>query len=234
MTTEWFESVKTELLAHNPFRESEYFKRFAAGSLSPEQAWGHVSQWYLVISWFPRMFSGIHSRCEELDVRKDCARHLLVEDLGYFRGQIGGTPDHVELYQRIGDDMGRPRAAWSAITAIPEMKEILAYFGRLAHEIPWTAALCTTALIEDEVVEISRTVGRALQEHYGCRSEWGAMNYQVHEEVEREEAGETEGAILKYIRTPEERRAAEGSMHEMHRLLRGYAEGLARDYLSPS
>jgi len=34
-------------------------------------------------------------------VRKDCARHLLVEDLGYFRGQIGGTPDHVELYQRI-------------------------------------------------------------------------------------------------------------------------------------
>src|SRR5262245_58422750 len=137
MTTEWFESVKTELLAHNPFRESEYFKHFAAGTLSPEQAWGHVSQWYLVISWFPRMFSGIHSRCEELDVRKDCARHLLVEDLGYFRGQIGGTPDHVELYQRIGDDMGRPRAAWSAITAIPEMKEILAYFGRLAHEIPW-------------------------------------------------------------------------------------------------
>ena len=52
------------------------------------------------------MFSGIHSRCDELEVRKDCARHLLVEDLGYFRGQIGGTPDHVELYQRIGDDMG--------------------------------------------------------------------------------------------------------------------------------
>jgi len=27
-----FEAVKTELLARNPFRESEYFKRFLAGS----------------------------------------------------------------------------------------------------------------------------------------------------------------------------------------------------------
>ena len=229
--TEWFEAVKGELLARNPFRESEYFKRFAAGTLSTEQAWGHVSQWYFLICWFPRMFSGIHSRCDELEVRKDCARHLLVEDLGYFRGQIGGTPDHVELYQRIGDDMGYPREAWSAAVAMPEMRDILAYFRRLAQEIPWSASLCTTAFIEAEVVELARTVGRALTEHYRCRPDWGAMNYLVHEEVEREEADETEGAILKYIKTPAERRAAEDAMREMHRLLEAYARGLARDHL---
>ena len=95
-----------------------------------------------------------------------------------------------------------------------------------------TLALCTTAFIEDEVVEISRTVGRALAEHYGCRPDWGAMNYLVHEEVEREEAGETEHAILQYIRTPEDRRAAEQSMREMHRLLENYARGLGRERLS--
>jgi len=54
----------------------------------------------------------------------------------------------------------------------------------------------------------------------------------VHEEVEREEAGETEGAILKHITTAEERGAAEQSMREMHRLLDRYARGLARDYLT--
>ena len=229
-TTGWFETVKAELLAQNPFRGSEYFRRFAAGALTREQAWGHVSQWYFLICWFPRMFSGIHSRCDVLEVRKDCARHLLVEDLGYFRGQIGGTPDHVELYQRIGDDMGYPREAWDQVSPMPEMQAILAYFRRLAHEIPWSAALCTTAFIEALVVEVSRTVGRALAEHYGCRAEWGAMNYLVHEEVEREEAGETEDAILKYIQTVEERRAAEQSMREMHRLLDAYAAGLAREF----
>ena len=231
MTADWFEATKSELLAGNPFRGSEYFKRFAAGSLSRGEAWGHVSQWYFVISWFPRMFSGIHARCEELEVRKDCARHLLVEDLGYFRGKIGGTPDHVELYLRIGDDMGYPREAWDGLRPIPEMTDILAYFRRLAHEIPWSASLCTTAFIEAEVVELSRTVGRGLAEHYGCRSEWGAMNYLVHEEVEREEADETEGAILKHITTDEDRRAAATAMHEMHRLLENYARGLARTYL---
>jgi pyrroloquinoline-quinone synthase len=229
--TQWYEAATAELLARNPFRHSEYFRRFAAGALSREQAWGHVSQWFFLIAWFPRMFSGIHSRCDELEVRKDCARHLLVEDLGYFRGQVGGTPDHVELYQRIGDDMGYPREAWGRVTPIPEMTAIVDFFKRLAYEIPWSASLCTTAFIEAEVVEVSQTVGAALVKHYGCRSEWGAMNYQVHEEVEREEAGETEGAILKYIRTPQDRRAAEQAMAEMHRLLDAYARGLAREYL---
>jgi pyrroloquinoline quinone (PQQ) biosynthesis protein C len=112
------------------------------------------------------------------------------------------------------------------------MREILVFFRRLAHEIPWSASLCTTAFIEAEVVEVSQTVGHALTTYYGCRPEWGAMNYLVHEEVEREEAGETQGAILKYIRTPDDRRAAEQSMREMHRLLDGYAKGLAREYLS--
>ena len=232
MTTDWFDAVKAELLAENPFRGSEYFKRFAAGTLTRDQAWGHVSQWYFLIEWFPRMFSGIHSRCDELEVRKDCARHLLVEDLGYFRGTIGGTPDHVEMYVRIGDDMGYPREAWTRVKPIPEMSAILAFFRRLANEIPWSASLCTTAFIEAEVVEVSQTVGRALVGHYGCRPEWGAMNYAVHEEVEAEEADETEGAILKYIRTPDDRLAAEQSMREMHRLLDAYAKGLARTYLA--
>jgi pyrroloquinoline-quinone synthase len=231
MTSEWFETVKAELLAHNPFRESAYFRQFAAGALTREQAWGHISQWYFLICWFPRMFSGIHSRCDALEVRKDCARHLLVEDLGYFRGQIGGTPDHVELYQRIGDDMGYGREAWERVTPIPEMSAILAFFRRLAYEIPWSASLCTTAFIEAEVVEVAQTVGQALTKHYGCRREWGGMNYLVHEEVEREEAGETEGAILKHIRIAEERGIAEESMREMHRRLEAYARGLAREYL---
>ena len=110
MTTQWFEAVRTELLANNPFRGSEYFKRFAAGSLTREQAWGHVSQWYFLICWFPRMFSGIHSRCDELEVRKDCARHLLVERVGFRRGGIPpldprlrrGTPGRRRRSRRKG------------------------------------------------------------------------------------------------------------------------------------
>jgi hypothetical protein len=49
MTTEqWFDSLTAELLAQNPFRRSEYFKRFSAGTLSREQVWGHIAQHYLL------------------------------------------------------------------------------------------------------------------------------------------------------------------------------------------
>jgi pyrroloquinoline quinone (PQQ) biosynthesis protein C len=216
MTTEaWFDGLTAELLAQSPFRRSDYFKRFASGTLTREQVWAHIAQHYLLIAWFPRIFSGIHTRCEDFEVRKDCARHLLVEDLGYFQGRVGGTPDHDELFRRIGDDLA-----------------IIAFFGRLAHEVPWSAALCATALLEEEVVEIAQTVGKALVQHYGVRRDWGAMNYTVHEAIEKEESGETKKTILKHLRTPEDRRAAEAAMREMHRLLEAYADSLARTELA--
>jgi pyrroloquinoline quinone (PQQ) biosynthesis protein C len=110
------------------------------------------------------------------------------------------------------------------------MAAILAFFRRLAHEIPWSAALCATALLEEEVVEIARTVGRALSQHYGVRPEWGAANYTVHEAIEQEESGETKKTILGHLTTAEDRRAAEAAMREMHDLLVAYADGLARRY----
>jgi pyrroloquinoline-quinone synthase len=227
-TEEWFETLTAELLAQSPFRRSEYFKRFASGALTREQVWGHIAQHYLLIAWFPRIFSGIHTRCEDLEVRKDCARHLLVEDLGYFDGRVGGTPDHDELFRRIGDDLGYSRAVYDAIAPVPEMAAVIDFFQRLAHDTPWSASLCATALLEEEVVEIARTVGKALVQHYGVRPEWGAMNYTVHEAIEQEESGETRKTILKHLRTADDRRAAEQAMREMHRLLEDYAAGLAR------
>ena len=228
---EWFEALTAELLAQSPFRRSEYFKRFASGTLTKDQVWGHVGQWYVLIAWFPRIFSGIHARCEDLAVRKDCARHLLVEDLGYFQGIVGGTPDHDELYRRIGDDLGVPREAYAHLQVVPEMQAIVDFFRRLAHEVPWSASLCATALLEAEVVEIARTVGKALVQHYGARPEWGAMNYTVHELVEEEEAGATKDTILQHLRTPDDRHAAEAAMREMHRCLEVYAESLTRRHL---
>jgi pyrroloquinoline-quinone synthase len=229
-TQEWFEAVTGELLAQSPFRRSEYFKRFAAGTLTREQVWGHIGQHYLLVAWFPRIFSGIHSRCEDLEVRKDCARHLLVEDLGYFEGRVGGTPDHDEMFRRIGDDLGYGREVYDRLVPGPGMAAILDFFRRLAHEVPWSAALCATALLEEEVVEIARTVGRALVEHYGVRREWGALNYIAHEAIEKEESGETRRILLGHLQTPQSRRAAEAAMREMHDLLAAYAEGLGRRY----
>src|SRR5262245_15632416 len=230
-TEEWYDGVTAALLAESPFRRSDYFNRFASGTLTREQIWGHIAQHYLLIAWFPRIFSGIHTRCEDLEIRKDCARHLLVEDLGYFGGQVGGTPDHDELFRRIGDDLGVPRDVYDRIAPVSEMAAILDFFGRLAHEIPPSAALCATALLEEEVVEIAQTVGRALVDHYGVRPEWGGSNYTVHEAVEKEESGETKKTILERLRTPEERRAAEAAMREMHDRLAADAEGLARRHL---
>jgi hypothetical protein len=58
------------------------------------------------------------------------------------------------------------------------------------------------------------------------------MNYTVHEAIEKEESGETKKTILQHLRTPDDRRAAEAAMREMHGLLEAYADGLARRALA--
>ena len=227
----WYERVKDELVANTPYRKNEYFKRFADGRLARDEAWTHVAQAFLIVDYFPRMFSGIHSRCDDLQIRKECAKHLLVEDLGYFQGKVGGTPDHLELYKRIGDDMGYPREAWDTITPLPETRAIVDYLRRLAHEIPWTAALCATSYIETTAVELARTVGKGLVEHYGCKPGWGGMNYVVHEQVELEESGDTEEVLLGMIATPEDRATAERVMRDLHQLIVNYGNALDRLYV---
>jgi len=228
---EWFDGIKRELLAKCPYREAEYFKRFGAGQLTREQAWGHVSQNYLIVVYFPRIFSGIHARCDELEVRKECAKHLLVEDLGYFRGHIGATPDHIELYKWIGDDMGYGRGVYEQLRPLPETTGVIDLCRELSQRTPWPAALATTAVFEAEVIELSQIVGQSLVKHYGCRPEHGGMNYTVHFEAEQQEGEDTEKAILEYIRTDGDRRAAEASMRKLHTVLENYAAGVARAYL---
>lgn len=228
----WYETLKEELVAENAFLKSEYFQRFGAGELDKEQVWGHLSQQYLLVSYFPRVLSGIHSRCDVLEIRKECAKHLLVEDLGYFKGKVFGTPDHVELFKRIGDDLGYSRDTYAGIKPIPEMASRLKYLEKLAHEVPWTAALCATSLGENQVVSASRVVGGALVKHYGCRPEWGGINYVVHAQVEEEEAGDTEAVVLSHITTKQARAAAEEAMRQAHNDTLRYAEGLRRQYLA--
>jgi len=65
------------------------------------------------------------------------------------------------------------------------MGAIVEFFRRLAHDCPGNAALCATALLEEEVVEIAQTVGRALVQHYGVAPGVGGLNYTAHEAIER-------------------------------------------------
>ena len=74
-------------------------------------------------------------------------------------------------------------------------------------------------------------MGSGLAEHYGCRPDWGGLNYIVHVEVEQEESEDTEKAILQHIRTDADRRAAEAAMRTLHGLLEAYADVLTRTYV---
>jgi pyrroloquinoline quinone (PQQ) biosynthesis protein C len=228
---EWFARLKAELLTHdNPYRDTEFFRRLAAGTLTRDQVRQHLAQHYLTICYFPRIFSGIHGRCEDLAVRKECTKHLVVEDLGYFRGRIGATPDHVELFKRIGDDVGMGRDGWDRIEPLPETAALIAFYRWLGQEAPWPVALCTTAFLEAAVGQMSAAIAPALIRHYGCRPEWGGMNYTVHEEAEREESGDTERAILGYLETPEDLRRAEKAIRDLVARIAAYAAAALREF----
>src|SRR2546426_11013585 len=136
MTTEnWFEALTAELLAQSPFRRSEYFTRFASGALSREQVWAHISQHYLLIAWFPRIFSGIHTRCDDVEVRKDCAHHLFLMVWAYLKARGGGSPTTNKLTARTGRNFGTHPRATSPSCPGPKLAPTSASFRRLATRV---------------------------------------------------------------------------------------------------
>ena len=98
---------------------------------------------------------------------------------------------------------------------MPEPAATLVHLRRVAHEVPWKAALCAPPSSRWLV----------------CRPEWGGMNYVVNDTVELEESGDTEQVLLAMIACPDERAAAEGATPETHRVFVNFAAGISRAYL---
>lgn len=157
MELQVFLSALEERIARYDLLCHPYYKAWTAGELTREDLRAYASDYYHHVAAFPAYLSALHSRLEDGEQRRAVLRNLCGEE-------IEGRP-HSELWLDFAEGMGADRQEVRDREAMPEVREAVAGFQRVAREGATAEALAAFYAYESQVPRgegKSRRAGAAL------------------------------------------------------------------------
>ena len=166
MTTEQFfkeldtRIAKYDLLCH-PF-----YKAWSAGELTREDLREYARDYYHHVEAFPCYLAELGIRLDESELRRAVLANMADEKgMADERGEAS-TP-HSELWLDFAEGMGAARDM-NGHRPVPEIKELTAFFHRVASESTPEEALAAFYAYESQVPRVAKEKTRGLREMYGA------------------------------------------------------------------
>lgn len=146
--------ARYDLLCH------PYYQAWSAGQLTREDLREYASDYYHHVAAFPAYLSAVHSRLDDGELRRAVLGNLCDEE-------IQGRP-HSELWLDFAEGMGADRDQVRQRVPLPQMRELIAEFRRVAREGATSEALAAFYAYESQVPRIAKTKADGLARHYGA------------------------------------------------------------------
>jgi pyrroloquinoline-quinone synthase len=146
--------ARYDLLCH------PYYKAWTAGELTREDLREYAGDYYHHVAAFPAYLSALHSRLEDGAPRRAVLRNLCEEE-------IEGRP-HSEMWLDFAEGMGADRNQVRRREAMPEVKEVIAAFQRVAREGTTGEALAAFYAYESQVPRVAKEKADGLAQRYGA------------------------------------------------------------------
>ena len=150
---------KYDLLCH-PF-----YQAWSAGKLTREDLREYGETYYAHVEAFPSYLAQLGIRLEEGEIRRAVLANMSDEKGGE---DLFGDPDrsHAELWLDFVEGMGGTRTP--AQPLLPEMRNLVAWFHRIAAEGTPEEALAAFYAYESQVPRIAQEKDRGLRDLYGA------------------------------------------------------------------
>jgi len=148
--------VRYDLLCH------PYYKAWTAGQLTRDDLCEYAINYYPHVAAFPAYLSTLHSRLDDGGLRRAVLRNLCDEE-------IEGRP-HSELWLDFAEGMGADRDQVRQRQALPEVRELIGEFRRVAREGYITEALAAFYAYESQIPRVAKAKAEGLAERYGADS----------------------------------------------------------------
>ncbi|MFN7996227.1 MAG: CADD family putative folate metabolism protein [Bryobacteraceae bacterium] len=175
------ERIDAQHLLKHPF-----YVAWANGELTLEDLRLYSARYFAHVKAFPAYLSEMHSRCEDLDVRKIVAGNLAEEE--------GGTVTHPELWldfaAALGADGGSIRRAPAGL-GVRELIETYRDVARLETGLAAVGLYC----YEKQVPAVSASKIAGLKQNYGVTDEAALRYFSVHETADVKHSAEWEAVI---------------------------------------
>ncbi len=160
MELQAFLSALEERIARYDLLCHPYYKAWTAGQLTRDDLREYASDYYQHVAAFPAYLSALHSRLDDGPLRRAVLRNLCDEE-------IEGRP-HSELWLDFAEGMGADRDEVRQRQPLPEVRELISEFRRVAREGSTAEALAAFYAYESQVPRVAKAKADGLAECYGA------------------------------------------------------------------
>lgn len=199
-----------------------FYTRWQAGKLGKEELQGYAKEYYAFESEFPRYISALHTKCEDLEMRKQLLDNLIHEE--------HGPENHPELWLRFAEGMGVSREEVKNHFRSDETEHLLRTFRKHAQSDNMIDGLAALYAYERQQPEIARQKIDGLKCFYGVTDESTVEFFKAHQKYDVFHS-ETEMSLLSQLcKTEGEKERAVKIAEETLKALYDFLDGVERRY----
>lgn len=153
-----------------------FYLRWIRGELCQEELRDYACQYYHHVAAFPTYLSAVHSRTEELSVRRLILENLVDEE--------GGDPTHPELWLGFAEGLGLLRQDVLGAELRRETRKMIHCF-RTVCSRSTTEGLAALYAYESQIPDVARSKIMGLKTFYGIESSSALSYFSVHIDADR-------------------------------------------------
>lgn len=199
-----------------------FYTRWQAGQLAKEELQGYAKEYYAFEKEFPRYISALHTKCEDLEMRKALLDNLIHEE--------HGTENHPELWLRFAEGMGVSREDVKNHFHSDETQHLLRTFRKHAQSENMIDGLAALYAYERQQPDIARQKIDGLKCFYGVTEEETIQFFKAHQKYDVFHS-ETEIDLLSQLcKTEADEERAVQVAEETLKALYDFLDGVERRY----
>lgn len=171
-----FESRMLDEVTQYSMLKHPFYQAWSEGRLSKAILGEYAKQYYAHVRAFPTYVSAVHSRCEDLSIRKELLENLIEEERG--------DENHPELWLRFAEGLGVAREDVKDAELLPSTSESVARLKSLTQSEDYREGLAALYAYESQIPEVAKTKREGLKSFYGIEDERAVSFFRVHESID--------------------------------------------------
>jgi pyrroloquinoline-quinone synthase len=163
-----------------------FYKGWNAGSLSNETLKTYAKEYYHHVAAFPRYLSGIHFKCDDLQIRQVLLGNLIEEEQG--------EENHPELWKRFAQGLGVERSELNESAKFASTHALVdGYYDLVKSD--FATGLGALYAYERQTPEVAKSKIDGLIAHYSISEAQSLQFFTVHMEADQWHSAECANLI---------------------------------------
>src|SRR5262249_12842511 len=149
-----------------------FYQAWSCGALTKAVLQAYAKEYYQHVKAFPTYISALHSRCDDLEMRKCLLTNLIDEESGY--------PNHLDLWKSFALAIGVDQKELDIHKPQATTEELINHFHNNCRSQPLAVGLATLYSYESQIPAICQTKIEGLKKWYGLKDPESYRYFSVH------------------------------------------------------